>query len=258
MLDWWVTNFRGSIFGAHVVLTYLLDPVGCSMLLTKDYLSIKINQIFDQDWLIINHYKYLPIGSDVVWSMSFFFGCGGCGYRTLLFIHHPLKGQAESCFHNLKYLKSEDCEVVFSAVVGSSLGILWLFSSWCAFPFNNQQPWPPWWPPHAPSASRCPSRWWWDRSMACGKSGEEWDSQKDMFSYWLIIIPNIIIYIHIYIHIYIYTYTYIYMYIYIHTYWLGSISPNYSSTKVLNTAQLNYPHYQQKILYKFKWGILME
>ena len=143
----------------------------------------------------------------------------------------PADIEAESCFHNLK---SEDCEVVFSAVVGSCLGskslnpsncnyalpytflsimiytvIRWLFRSWCAFPFNNHQPWPPWWPPHAPSASRCPSRWWWDRSMAWGKS-EEWDSQNDGFSYWMIIIPNIIIYI--YTHIYVYIYTYIYIY----------------------------------------------
>ena len=170
--------------------------------------------------------------------MLFFFGCGGYGYRTLLFINHPRghRGWIMLSQPEIRRLRG-----VFSAVVGSCLGskslnpsncnyalpytflsimiytvIRWLFRSWCAFPFNNHQPWPPWWPPHAPSASRCPSRWWWDRSMAWGKSGEEWDSQNDGFSYWMIIIPNIIIYI----------YTYIRIYIRIYIYWLiGEYNP---------------------------------
>ena len=185
----------------------------------------------------------------------------------------PADIEAESCFHNLK---SEDCEVVFSAVVGSCLGSKFpesqqlqlcialhisfhhdlhrhslVISFLMCFPLQQ--------PPTMATLVTTPRTIGITLSQSVVMRSEHGLGKI----WWRMGLPKRWIFLlddhnpqYNYIYIHIYTYIYIYVYIYID--WLGSIIPNYSSTKVLNTAQLNYPHYQQKILYKFKWGILME
>ena len=84
----------------QIILTYLLDSIGCSMLFTKDDLSI-------HQWNIRSRLTH-------PWRST-----------TATYLSDPTDiFEAESCFNNLR---SDDYQVLLSAVQRDKLAILWRF-----------------------------------------------------------------------------------------------------------------------------------